>query len=138
MGAKVAQLLITLLPSSVVRGLVLVSPAPATPCALPSDMREQQIHAYDNAESAEFVARNVLTQSFCSRDLADFDVDDMIRGNRWAREAWPAYAMAEDVSEAASRITVPVLVLAAEKDVVEPQERVKDRIPGARIGWRLY
>ncbi|KAJ9156959.1 hypothetical protein NKR19_g3946 [Coniochaeta hoffmannii] len=81
-GAKVAQILMTLLPASALRGLVLVSPAPATPCSLPSDMSEQQMHAYDNAESAEFVARNVLMLSFRLRDLPDFVVDDMLRGNR--------------------------------------------------------
>jgi pimeloyl-ACP methyl ester carboxylesterase len=137
MGAKVAQLLATSLPAYLVRGLVLASPAPPTPLVLPPEAREQQMHAYDNADSAEFVAKNVLTESFRSRDLPDFVIDDMLRGNRWAREAWPAYAMAEDVSEAVGRIAVPVLVLAAEKDVVEPLERVRvevcDRIPGARM-----
>lgn len=137
MGAKVAQLLASSLPADTVRGLVLVSPAPPTPLSLPPDMREQQIHAYDNANSAEFVAKNVLTETFRSRDLPAFVVDDMCRGNRWAREAWPAYAMAEDVSEAAGRITTHVLVLAAEKDVVEPLERVRTevcrRIQGARM-----
>jgi len=45
--------------------------------------------------------------------------------------------MAEDVSEAARQITVPVPGLAAEKDVVEPIARVRlevcDRIPEARM-----
>jgi pimeloyl-ACP methyl ester carboxylesterase len=45
--------------------------------------------------------------------------------------------MAEDVSGGISNITVPVLVLAAAEDVVEPQERVKTevccRFPGARF-----
>lgn len=137
MGAKVAQLLASSLPAGAVRGLVLVSPAPPTPLALPPDMREQQIHAYDDANSAAFVAKNVLTESFRARDLPDFVVPDMCGGNRWARAAWPAYAMAEDVSEAAGLITAPALVLAAEKDVVEPLERVRTevcgRIPGARM-----
>jgi pimeloyl-ACP methyl ester carboxylesterase len=100
-------------------------------------MREQQLHAYDSQDSAEFVAKNVLTRSFQSRDLPSFVVSDMLRGNAWAREAWPTYAMAEDVSGGISNITVPVLVLAAAEDVVEPQERVKTevccRFPGARF-----
>ncbi|KAJ9149108.1 Alpha/beta-hydrolase [Pleurostoma richardsiae] len=141
MGAKVAQLVAGAASGrdreAPLRGVVLVSPAPPTPLSLPPEMREQQIHAYDGAESATFVAQNVLTASFRSRELPGFIVEDMLRGNRWAKEAWPAYAMAEDVSEEARRIVAPVLVLAAEEDVVEPLERVQRevcaRIPGARL-----
>jgi pimeloyl-ACP methyl ester carboxylesterase len=137
MGAKVAQVVAASLPTGAVRGLILVSPAPATPLLLPPDMHEQQMHAYDNETSAEFVARNVLTQSFRSRDLPDFVVDDMLRGSRWAKEAWPAYAMSEDVSEAVGRISIPVLILAAENDVVEPLERVSANVCGRITGARM-
>ncbi|KAK4032125.1 alpha/beta-hydrolase [Parachaetomium inaequale] len=145
MGAKVAQLVAARVCSglgnsgeaAVLQGLVLVSPAPPTPLALPPDMREQQLHAYDSQDSAEFVAKNILTRAFQSRDLPSFVVSDMLRGNVWAREAWPTYAMAEDVSGGISSITVPILVLAAAEDVVEPQERVKtevcSRFPAVRF-----
>ncbi|OIW35405.1 alpha/beta-hydrolase [Coniochaeta ligniaria NRRL 30616] len=137
MGAKVAQLLAGSLPAHAVSGLVLVSPAPSTALTLPSEMRDQQIHAYDNPDSAEFVARNVLTESFRARDLPDFVVDDMLRGSRWAREAWPAYAMEEDVSEAAGRIAVPVLIVASANDVVEPLVRVRTEVCGRISGARM-
>lgn len=131
MGAKVAQLVASRSHPEVV-GLVLMSPAPTTPLRLPPDMREQQIHAYDNSESAAFVAKNVLTTSFQAQNTAlpDFVVEDMVKGNEWARAAWPAYAMEENVTNDAERlrISVPVLVLAAEKDVVEPQERVRKQV----------
>ncbi|KAK7192228.1 hypothetical protein DPSP01_010234 [Paraphaeosphaeria sporulosa] len=142
MGAKVAQLVASRWYSGVgvltaLEGLVLMSPAPTTPLRLPFEMREQQLHAYDDLNSAAFVAKNVLTASFQDRDLPEFVVDDMIKGRQWAREAWPAYAMGEDVSGEIGRIAVPVLVLAAEKDLVEPVERVRkevcERIPGAKL-----
>ncbi|KAJ4355415.1 uncharacterized protein N0V89_003431 [Didymosphaeria variabile] len=144
MGAKVAQLVASRWHSdeagsqaTALLGLVLISPAPPTPLQLPPQMREQQIHAYENRESATFVAKNVLTASFQERDLPEFVVDDMIRGIKWAREAWPAYAMGEDVSGEIGRIAVPVLVLAAERDLVEPIERVREevcrRIEGAEL-----
>jgi pimeloyl-ACP methyl ester carboxylesterase len=45
--------------------------------------------------------------------------------------------MAEDVSDAAGLISCPVLIVAAEKDVVEPLERIRatvcSKIQGARI-----
>jgi pimeloyl-ACP methyl ester carboxylesterase len=136
MGAKVAQLVASRLCSqageagraAVLRGLVLVSPAPPTPLALPHDMREQQLHAYDNENSAAFVAKNVLTSTFRTRDLLSFVVADMLRGNKWARDAWPAYAMEEDISGSIGLVAVPVLVLAASEDVVEPIERVQAEI----------
>ncbi|KAM7203105.1 alpha/beta-hydrolase [Rhypophila sp. PSN 637] len=141
MGAKVAQLIAARGRfNSRLCGLVLISPAPATPLALPADMRDQQLHAYDNEESARFVATNVLTVSYRdypNRTLPAFVVQDMLRGNKWAKKAWPAYGMAEDVSGGVGDISIPVLVLAADKDVVEPVERVKvevcDRIPGSKL-----
>ncbi|OAA66891.1 Acyl-CoA N-acyltransferase [Niveomyces insectorum RCEF 264] len=134
-------------------GAVLVSPAPATPLRLPPDMREQQMHAYDSAASASFVARNVLTVSFrggggdddddaddAAPSLPSFLVEDMLKGNPAARSAWPAYAMAEDVSATSLEGLAeppPVLVLAAENDLVEPLERVRtgvhSRIHGAQL-----
>ncbi|AEO63719.1 afec4ffb-a53f-4865-b148-6912cfcc3812 [Thermothielavioides terrestris] len=147
MGAKVAQLVAAHMcagaarnkEAAKLRGLILVSPAPPTPLTLPPDMREQQLHAYDDEISATFVAINVLTTRFRSesRILPDFVVSDMVGGNKWAKEAWPAYAMAEDVSGAVGNVTVPVLVLAAAEDVVEPLHRVEtelvSRFPNARV-----
>lgn len=159
MGAKVAQVVAARLVEKgvdsgdllSVSGVVLVSPAPVTALQLPPNMQEQQLHAYDSAESASFVARNVLTESFRGGgggggypELPENLVEDMLRGNPSARAAWPAYAMAEDVSATSisslantSSSLPPVLVLAAEKDVVEPLERVRSgvqgRIPGAQL-----
>ncbi|KAK4211205.1 alpha/beta-hydrolase [Rhypophila decipiens] len=143
MGAKVAQLIAARGGrfSSRLCGLVLVSPSPATPLTLPADMRDQQLHAYDSEESARFVATNVLTVSYrgddSNRTLPAFVVQDMLRGNKWAKKAWPAYGMADDVSAGVGDISVPVLVLAADKDVVEPVERVRaevcDKIPGSKL-----
>ncbi|EPE09920.1 hydrolase [Ophiostoma piceae UAMH 11346] len=158
MGAKVAQVVADTLRRTEtgmrLLGAVLASPAPAASMQLPPDMQEQQLRAYDNSESASFVARNVLTESFReAKELPSFLVEDMIRGNTWARAAWPAYAMAEDVTatslstpagphhEDASPhqqvASIPVLVLAAEKDIVEPLARVRagvvEQIPGAEL-----
>jgi pimeloyl-ACP methyl ester carboxylesterase len=145
MGAKVSQLVAAHMCSQtgddtrvdVLQGLVLVSPAPPTPLVLPPDIREQQLHAYDSKKTADFVARKVLTKSFEFRDPPSFLVADMLRGNEWARKAWPAYAMAEDISGIIASIPFPILILAAEEDMVEPLERVKhevcSRFPGAKL-----
>ena len=130
MGAKVAQLVAGRGRLDGLKGLILVSPAPPTPMELPEEMREQQIHAYDNASSAEFVAKNVLTVSSPSESTVQSLVRDMLRGNEWARAAWPSYAMAEDVSHVTHNIKLPVLVVAAKKDVVEPLDRVQKEVCG--------
>ncbi|KAK7957866.1 Alpha/Beta hydrolase protein [Apiospora saccharicola] len=43
-----------------IRGLVLLAPAPATPLRLPAAMRHQQIRAYESWGAAELVTRDVL------------------------------------------------------------------------------
>lgn len=64
-------------------------------------------------------------------------VADMLRGNRWAREAWPASAVGEDVVALAKRIRVPVVVVGGEMDVVEPVERLKSEVVSNIEGAKL-
>ncbi|KAK6222008.1 hypothetical protein LQW54_001229 [Pestalotiopsis sp. IQ-011] len=131
MGAKVAQLLAGTYDSQSshaearLRAMVLVCPAPPTPLVLPEDMKHQQIHAYDNAGSAEFVVRNVLTASKLDQHTVDALVLDMLQGNSHARAAWPAYAMVQDILSDGWKVEIPSLVIAAEDDVVEPVERIR-------------
>jgi pimeloyl-ACP methyl ester carboxylesterase len=134
MGAKVAQLIAgthgseTAQAKAKLRGVVLICPAPPTPLILPEDMRDQQIHAYEKAEGAEFVIRHVLTALELEQHAVDALVRDMLQGNRHARAAWPAYAMGEDILRDGWRIDVPCLVLAAENDRVEPVDRVRTEV----------
>lgn len=140
MGAKVAQVVAGRdPPNKAVKGLVLISPAPATPLTMPAEASEQQVHAYETWQNAEFVARNVLLSSPNVLDDGLFKqvVEDMLKGNGYARAAWPSYAMGEDFGHLARRVQVPVLVIAAAKDVIEPLDRVKsevcDIIPGSKL-----
>lgn len=138
MGAKVAQLLAGQeLPG--LRGMVLLAPAPGSPLILPGEMKEQQISAYDSAEAAEFVVRNVLTSSVSavSEGVVAALVKDAVGGSGEARRAWPTYAMGEDITAEVGKIDVPVLVIAGELDRVEPVERLRSevvaRIAGAEM-----
>jgi pimeloyl-ACP methyl ester carboxylesterase len=125
--------------SDILKGVVLVGPAPPSPFKLPPDMRDQQVHAYDSDESAEFVVRNVLTsaKSKLHNDTVGSLVADMVRCNRAAKTAWPGYGMAEDVMGLAKNIQVPVLVVGGQDDVVERieglQANVVDIIPKATL-----
>lgn len=139
MGAKVVQVIAGRDTLKAIKGVVLISPAPATPLIMPAEASEQQVHAYETWQNAEFVARNVLISSpdVLEDILFKQIVEDMLMGNGYARAAWPSYAMGEDYGHLASRIRVPVLVIAAGKDVVEPLDRVKrevcDAIPGSNL-----
>lgn len=125
MGGKVAQLLAGRNRISGLKGVVLVAPAPPTPLELPQDMKDQQLGAYSSHESAEFVVRNVLSSSKIPDEEASALVEDMLKGNEFATEAWPAYAMAENILVEARKTTVPVLVICGELDKVETVQRSK-------------
>lgn len=140
MGAKVAQLVAGRRHlAGRLKGVVLVSPASPTPFVMPPEASEQQIHAYDSWQNAEFVARNVLTSRPEALDGETLKtvVADMLKGNSDARAAWPSYAMAEDIAELTEKIQVPVLVVAAAQDVVEPLDRVKKEVCGHIPGSEL-
>jgi pimeloyl-ACP methyl ester carboxylesterase len=132
MGGKVAQAVAGRGRLSGLRALILVAPAPPTPLVLPADMAEQQSHAYDSADSATFVVRNVLFSpgSTLSDEVVKSIVQDMLKGNPAARVAWPAYGMGEDITDLAKRIRVPTLAIAASQDVVETVDRVKAEVCG--------
>lgn len=137
MGAKVAQAVAGRKVNDGLVGLVLACPAPPTPLNLSREMRDQQIHAYDNAQNAEFVTRRVLTSKQLPIHIVQSTVNDMLKASRFAKRAWPEYAMGEDILELAKSIQVPVLVIAAGKDIVEPASRVRAEvcanIPSARL-----
>jgi 3-oxoadipate enol-lactonase len=137
MGGKVSQLIAGRNRIPGLKGMVLIAPAPPTSLELPQDMKEQQLSAYSNHQSAEFVVRNVLSSSDVPDEEVSALVEDMLKGNEFATKAWPAYAMAEDILAEASKITIPVLIVCGELDKVETIERSKvevlGNIPGAEM-----
>jgi pimeloyl-ACP methyl ester carboxylesterase len=104
MGGKVAMAIAGrhVLPAGILKGLALLAPAPPGPLSLPDpSMREQQLHAFDNTENAEAVIRNVLTapgNPALTEKLVKSIAEDMVRGDKWAKAAWPTYGMLEDIT----------------------------------------
>lgn len=137
MGGKVAQLLAGRGRLPGLEGVVLIAPAPACPLVLPAEAREQQLSAYNTQDNATFVARNILTSTSLPDATIAFLVEDMLKGTPAAKNAWPHYSMLEDVVAEAMNIAVPVLVVAASADHVEPLERLQlgvlDVIPQASM-----
>ncbi|KAF3407476.1 hypothetical protein DPV78_001599 [Talaromyces pinophilus] len=139
MGAKVALAAHESLSDDLlglVKGVVLVAPAPPTPLILPPDMSEQQKHAYDTPESVQFVVSNVLSSpELLTQDDIAMVVRDSLAGNLLAKEGWIEHGMQEDLIPVLDRISelpatknVKVSVLAGEFDVVEQKDRVQSEV----------
>ena len=147
MGAKVA--LATLRGISddrlaLIKGIVLVAPAPPTPLVLPAEMSEQQRGAYSTEESVQWTVQNVLSNT---ENLTDADrsmvIRDSLAGNVLAKDGWILHGMQEDISsvlgEVASRPphngkAIKFIVLAGELDVVEQKDRVYSDVVQALTG----
>lgn len=130
MGGKVAQLVAGRRHVDGVKGVVLIGPAPPSPLELSPAMRETQLSAYSSHQSAEFVARNVLSSAELSDEIVRSLVEDMMKGNDFAKAAWPAYGMSENIVAESKSIEVAVLVIGGELDKVEPCERLMTEIIG--------
>ncbi|KAE9374495.1 alpha/beta-hydrolase [Stipitochalara longipes BDJ] len=137
MGGKVAQLIAGSDLVSGLKGVVLIAPAPPTPFELPPEMKEQQLTAYSSPESATFVTRNILSASKLPDETISLLVNDMLKGNEFAKAAWPSYAMGEDIVDQAIQIKVPVLVIGGGRDIVEPIERLRKEVLGRIQGAEL-
>ncbi|KAI9899736.1 hypothetical protein N3K66_006197 [Trichothecium roseum] len=111
-------------------GIVLVSPAPPTPLVLPPDIAANQERAWEDASAAEYAVRNFLLAGPQPEEVIGALTRDMLAGNAFARRAWTAYGMKEDVSGRAARSQVPALIVAGEKDLVEPVDNVERLVHG--------
>lgn len=124
MGGKVAQALASRRPEGLA-GLVLVAPSPARGKRLDRETRKAMMGAYETAEAAAQTLDRVLVERPLPADLRRQVIEDSVGGAAEAKQAWPAHALAEDVSADLSRIAVPVLVVGGEKDKVDGVELLR-------------
>ncbi|MEV5754335.1 alpha/beta hydrolase [Actinoallomurus sp. NPDC052308] len=137
MGGKVSQLVAGRRPSGAA-GVVLVALAPPRPPAMVTPEYQRILaRAYDSPESVEQALDHVLTAVPLDAAVRDAVVRDSLASDADARREWPLRGIAADVSKAVDRIDVPVLVLAGERDRVEPpavlREHLLPVIPHARL-----
>lgn len=119
MGGKLAQYLASDRPAGL-RGLVLVAPSPPLPLPLDTAQRDALTHAYDDAAAIAAALDHVLTAGPLPQALRDQVIEDSLRGAPAAKRAWPHGAMAQDITDRARRIDVPVTVVSGELDRVDP------------------
>ncbi|GLB08478.1 hypothetical protein AtubIFM57258_004367 [Aspergillus tubingensis] len=142
MGAKVILATLSKLSDSllsIIKGLVLVAPAPPTPLILPAEMSEQQRKAYDNEASVRWTVENVLSsvQNISSDDM-NMVIRDSLAGSTLARDGWILHGMQEDITSALDEVStrlagwkVRVSVLAGAEDIVENKDRIEKEVVGA-------
>jgi len=135
LGGKISQLIASRRPEGLV-GMVLVAPAPPTPLRFSDEMRETQIHAYDNRENI-LQTISFLSARTPSPEIVEQIVEDSMSGSREATLAYPMASILEDISAEVSKISVPTLVLAGELDQLDSIEQHKRevvaRIPNAQF-----
>ncbi|MEU0841529.1 alpha/beta hydrolase [Streptomyces sp. NPDC005962] len=128
MGGKVSQLVAARRPSGLV-GLVLAAPAPPRPPAtVTEEYRQGLSHAYDSPESVRHALDHVLTATPLPAEVRATAMRDSLAAGAEARQEWPLRGIARDITRAARDIEVPVAVLAAEGDVVEPPHVLRDHL----------
>lgn len=124
MGGKVAQLMASRQPKGL-EGLVLVAPATPTPSPVPLDQRQFMTHAYDSRETVLATCTQVLTAKTLDTDDLAQVVEDSLKGSPEAKRFWPLHAMIEDISSTTKNIRVPTLIVAGERDKVDPVDGLK-------------
>ena len=128
MGGKVAQLIASRRPEGLL-GLILVAPAQPTPRHNPDQMREEQLHAYDNRENVlKVIGSGRLTARPPSPEIVEQIVEDSLSGSREATMAFPMKSILEDISSEVAKINVPTVLLAGELDQVDSLERHKTEV----------
>ncbi len=131
MGGKVAQLVASRRPEGL-RGVVLVAPAPARKSAhITSGFQEQLSHAYDDEKSIVAARDEILTGTRLSPELgAQVLADSSSAASDEIRVEWPMHGISTDITEQTQLIEVPTLVVAGERDGVEPEETLRaDLLP---------
>jgi pimeloyl-ACP methyl ester carboxylesterase len=128
MGGKVAQLVAARRPAGLT-GLVLVGSGPARPAAFITPEYQQGLaHAYDSAETVAGARDAILTAHPLGDDIRAQIVADSLAGAPEARLEWPLHGIAEDITDDARAIDVPVVVVAGEHDRVEPPEVLRENL----------
>ncbi|MFJ9542183.1 alpha/beta fold hydrolase [Streptomyces sp. NPDC101225] len=138
MGGKASQLVAARRPSGLA-GLVLVAPAPPRPPAtITEEYRRHLSHAYDSPETVGHALDHVLTAAPLPAAVRARTVRDSLGSGAAARREWPLRGIAQDITGAVAAVEVPVTVLAAENDAVEPphvlREHLLPHLPHATLG----
>ena len=135
MGAKVALLAASRRPVGLA-GLVLIAPAPPKP-TIDVETARQRAHAYDDSAAVTATLDRALTYQALPTEIREQVIEDSLAADDEARRAWPLEGLLEDITHAVTTIDVPVLVIAGERDRVDPptalQTNLLPFVPASRM-----
>ncbi|MCV7203815.1 alpha/beta hydrolase [Mycolicibacterium peregrinum] len=127
-GGKVAQLVAAERPCALT-GLVLIAPAPPEPpAAVTPQFQRQLAHAYDSRETVASALDNILTATPLPASVRSQVIEDSLAAAGQARTEWPLRGIAEDITQAAERISVGTTIIAGGRDVVEPVDVLRQHL----------
>lgn len=128
MGGKVSQIVASRRPAGLAAA-ILLAPAPAKPAPMVTAEYQQTLaHAYDSPETVRMALDQVLTATALDAAREEAVVRDSLAGDETARREWPSYGIAADITGSATKIEVPVLILAGESDRVEPPAVLREHL----------
>ena len=82
----------------------------------------------DSDQTTAAARDSILTATALSDELKAQIVADSRAGAAEARREWPLRGIAQDITREARNIEVPVLVIAGERDQVEPTQVLRDNL----------
>ena len=116
---------------------MLVAPSPPSPMALPLEVRQGMVHAYDDRASVIATVDQVLAGSPLQPELLERVIADSLAGAPPGKTAWPLVTSQEDISQAVAAIDAPTLVVSSTEDRVDPpavlRAELLPRIPQASL-----
>ena len=134
MGGKVAALLASRRPPGLL-GLALVASSPPTPEPMTDEGRETLRAAYGDTAALKTFYQGIIREPLDGRDMENL-VQDGLRANRAAWNAWLDFGSREDISAQVGHIEVPILLLASREDPVMTPEVIEGQVlphfPGAQ------
>jgi pimeloyl-ACP methyl ester carboxylesterase len=115
-----------------VQSLIFIGPSPARPIILEDEDREYRRHAYDSVENAKLTIVNALSYQKLSEEEISTLAQHMVSMSVAAKKGWIEVGIWEDWATdieafAANQpeLRVPVHVIVADQDKVEPPARVE-------------
>jgi pimeloyl-ACP methyl ester carboxylesterase len=123
MGGKVAQI-VAARKAPFLSGLVLVAPAPPHAMPVPAEQRAGMLASYQSREGVE-QALHILAGRALSEAEREAVIADTLAGAPEAKSEWTDCGMVAELVGSPAAFTGPVRIVVGEKDLVEPEDRVR-------------
>lgn len=98
-------------------GIVLLSPSPPTPEPMTDEDRMASLKGYGEPAAAEKTLHTITARPLSAADQQQV-MEDNLRSNRLAYDAWLLHGSREDISAQMCNVQVPCAIVAGDQDAV--------------------